>query len=107
MCDNIYDGEIKPCPFCGHQPRRDNLIDSLHPSGIKWFKSPMVDIQLYGKDLGCFHTNFDPKNIVLAKDMTERGQYYVFTCLETEGGCDAQVHGYSIDDVMKKWNNRV
>jgi hypothetical protein len=23
--------DIKPCPFCGHEPRRDNLEDSLHP----------------------------------------------------------------------------
>lgn len=22
---------LKPCPFCGHQPDEDNLIDSIHP----------------------------------------------------------------------------
>lgn len=23
---------LKPCPFCGHQPREDNLVDSVCPS---------------------------------------------------------------------------
>lgn len=22
---------LKPCPFCGHQPREDNLVDSVYP----------------------------------------------------------------------------
>lgn len=30
---------LKPCPFCGHQPREDNLLDSIHPNsrgGTLW-----------------------------------------------------------------------
>lgn len=94
---NTYTGEIKPCPFCGHIPISENLIDSLYPNGMEWF----------GEDLEYIHTNNNPTQLVLAKDMTERGKYYTFSCLESEGGCGCTFTGTSINDVMMKWNKRV
>lgn len=102
-----YDGEIKSCPFCGHEPFRDNLIDSLHPTGMEWFKCPSLDIQLYGEDLDCIHSAINPEIHVLKRDITERGKFWTFSCLESEGGCGCTFTGTSLDDVMMKWNTRV
>lgn len=102
-----YDGEIKSCPFCGHQPLRDNLIDSLHPTGMEWFKSPYLDMSWFGEDIDYIHTHPNPLQLVLERDITERGKYWSFSCLESEGGCGVTMTGTSCEDVMKKWNKRV
>jgi hypothetical protein len=49
---------VLPCPFCGHEPRRDNFIDSLHPVG-------------------------------------RLRDYWEFSCLGNEGGCDATVYAWN------------
>lgn len=105
--EHPYKGELKSCPFCGHPPFRSNLIDSLHPTGMEWFKCPSLDIQWFGEDIDFIHAYTSPEQLVLEKDMTERGKYWRFSCLESEGGCGCEFTGTSIDDVMNKWNRRV
>ena len=31
MTDTLREAALLPCPFCGHTPRPDNYIDSIHP----------------------------------------------------------------------------
>lgn len=105
--EHPYKGEIKPCPFCGNQPGHYNLHDSLHPTGMQWYKSPSLDIHCFGEDLDIKHSHHSPTQLVLEKDITERGMYWTFNCLESEFGCGASLIGYSMEEVMQKWNRRV
>ena len=102
-----YTGEIKPCPFCGHNPERDNLIDSLYPTGMEWFKSPFLDVQWYGEDMNTIHSAISRLQVVLERDITEHGKYWSFSCLESEGGCGCTFTDLSMESVMEKWNRRV
>lgn len=103
---DIYTGEIKPCPFCGHTPLRYNLIDSLHPTGMNWFKSPSLDERWFGENIDYVHSHPNPLQLVPEREITEHGTYWTFSCLESEGGCGANLNGTSIQEVMQKWNTR-
>lgn len=105
--EHEYTGELKPCPFCGHSPLRYNLIDSLHPTGMHWFKCPSLDERWFGEDIDYVHSHQNPLQLVLEREITEQGKYWQFSCLETEGGCGATLTGTSCEDVMTKWNTRV
>lgn len=102
-----YVGEIKPCPFCGHETIEDELNDSFHPTDMHWFKSPVHDHVLFNEDLDCVHYDPHPLQVVLERDITEYGRVWKFTCLETSGGCGVFITGDSEEEVMRKWNRRV
>jgi hypothetical protein len=81
--------EIKPCPFCGHNPDLGNLMDSLHPTGSYW-----------REEEGFRH--------YFRRDQQSPGdgQVWTFGCLETEGGCGAEIRADSRDEVLAAWNRR-
>lgn len=107
--------KLEACPFCGHLPDQENLIDSLHPSsGVEWYKSPDRDLLVFGKDIDNVYTSargwlsvgqnvFDNVGTYI---ITEMGQYWEFHCLETEGGCGVQMTGHNQNDVIDMWNRR-
>jgi len=78
----------KPCPFCG--TRLDlNDRDILYPSGVGWKEEE-------GMRVGCD-----------VYDVPKEQWCYKIVCQEHYGGCGAEMHGYSIEDTIKKWNKRV
>lgn len=97
---------IKECPFCGHLPREDNLIDSFHPTTTQWYTSPAHDVVLFGTDIGFIHSSCNPLQNVLSSQITSIGTYWEIHCLETEGGCGVTMSGTSEENVLEKWNKR-
>lgn len=78
-----------PCPFCGFKVNA-NDIDTLYPSGIAWVEAEdgfrhYDSAMKYPKEQWC----------------------YKIICNESYGGCGAEVHGDSAEEVLEKWNKRV
>lgn len=83
---------IKPCPFCGHT-LDINDPDVLYPSGIYWYPD------------GDFHRYYTSQRISIEGF---RGQpCYKIACKDIMGGCGAEMHGDSKQEVIDKWNRRV
>lgn len=79
----------KDCPFCGMKNNLD--IDTLYPSGIGW------------KDSGHGYRYY----VSIHEEQLPREQWcYKVVCNESYGGCGAEIHGDSIDEVIDKWNTR-
>lgn len=85
--------ELKPCPFCGFQVDRYGLDDVLYPSGISWREHDDPDIG---------------RHYVGGKDRKPGDKScYEIVCNGTMGGCGAEMHADSKEEVIKKWNGRV
>lgn len=85
---DLSDRELLPCPFCGHNPDPNNLVDSLHPRNQYAHWSPE----------GYFYFNRKPEGSVY--------EVWEFSCLENEGGCGTTITGNSKVHVVEKWNTR-
>lgn len=81
--------KLKPCPFCGKELDL-NDPDTVYPNGIYW-----RDTEEYGR--------------VYFGGMTAEsdGRCMQIVCSDVSGGCCAEMHGDSLEDVVDKWNNRV
>lgn len=83
---------LRECPFCGMRPPKD-LIDTLYPSGTGWKTLTLSD----GESFRTYHRH-DEGGL--------EGQCYQIWCNTTYGGCGAEMHGDSVEEVVEKWNTR-
>lgn len=77
----------KDCPFCGMKCNLD--IDTLYPSGTGWV------------DAGEGYRHY-----VSRSDVPREQWCYKIICNESYGGCGAEMHGDSVEEVINKWNKR-
>lgn len=80
---------LLPCPFCGKSPDMEDG-DTMYPSGIFWRETE------YGRSYVGVEERLDTDN-----------PCWLIYCPEVAGGCGAEMHGDSIEDVVSKWNRRV
>lgn len=80
--------ELLPCPFCGHAVP-DDLTDTLYPSGIYW--RPLKGYRQYVS-----HRDRKPDD----------RQCWQIVCNTIYGGCSAEMHADSKEEVVSKWNTR-
>ena len=80
---------LKPCPFCGKGPDMHDG-DTLYPSGVFWRDTE------HGRSYVGVKERLDTDNVC-----------WLIRCPEVSGGCDAEMHGDSAEDVVSKWNRRV
>jgi hypothetical protein len=80
--------ELLPCPFCGHKPFMSNLIDSMHPTGG----------YRHEHEEGFAYYSRDP--------VGAKAELWCMGCLESEGGCGAEVSGEGKEGVIAAWNRR-
>lgn len=81
---------VKPCPFCGHQP--EDRRDFFHPTGTVW-----QDRLLNGRKFRTYHRHGTKEY---------DGRCWVLACLTHEGGCGAEMSGDSEEDTLERWNRR-
>lgn len=89
MSDEKSISELKPCPFCGEPPFRDDG-DTIYPTGTSWATHPEG-----------FRHYFGP-----SADYEAEGDCWVINCTGGFGGCGAEMHGDSKEEVIEKWNTR-
>lgn len=80
---------MKPCPFCGHPVDMEDP-DTLYPNGVAW--------KIQANGTRTFH-NF--------KEAPSENWCYTMHCVETAGGCGAEVSGNTKQEAIDKWNRRV
>lgn len=78
-----------PCPFCGSKINAEDP-DTLYPSGTGW------------EDAGEGYRHY-----VSSYNVPKEQWCYKIVCQEHYGGCGAEIHGDSVDEVKEKWNKRV
>lgn len=83
---------LKPCPFCGLKPDL-NDGDTLYPTA--WYSR-------WDEDFGCYIAVMDSMGPPLPTDK----QIWKVQCVETAGGCGAELHGHSMEEAVVKWNTR-
>ena len=97
---NNLDEHLLPCPFCGKDLNSKSyytdINEILHPSGTVWRtifddgdSTPIIEYDFY-------------KNREESDNLC-----YQINCPEIYGGCGAEMHGDSKDEVIAKWNTRV
>ena len=78
---------VKPCPFCGMQPDMEDC-DTLYPNGSAWLIS-------------------DGDTHFVNRDQAPKENWcYSMHCVQTGGGCGAEVSGNSKQEAIEKWNRR-
>lgn len=83
--------ELKPCPFCAWELPCDeeSLLDILYRTGMVWRKiGNRLEFSSYART-----EVFD-------------GHVWKITCNDSMGGCGAEMHGLSQENVIEKWNKR-
>ena len=79
---------MKDCPFCSKTPDLDEP-ETVHPSGIYW------RLTEFGREY-------------ISRNAITRDCFpcWVFNCVESAGGCGAEISGDSKEEVLEKWNRR-
>lgn len=78
---------LLPCPFCGREVDED-LSDTLYPTGIGWISTGV-------------HVHY------ISSIMVPEEQWcWKLVCPESGGGCGAEMHGDSMEEVITKWSRR-
>ena len=80
---------MKPCPFCGKEVDMENG-DTLYPSGVGW--------KLHPSGMRSYHSY---------KEVPKEQWCWSMHCVETAGGCGAEVSGDTKQETIDKWNRRV
>lgn len=88
---NKEDIQLKPCPFCGFQVDRYGLDDVLYPNGTFWRP----------------HDEMERKYVGFRDQLPTDHACYNIICNKLMGGCGAEMHGDSVEEVVDKWNARV
>ena len=83
--------ELKPCPFCGKVPDLDDP-DTLYPIGVYWYPDG---------DYGQTYSTQKFNHIGVAGTPC-----YKLVCDILFGGCGAEMHGDSKQEVIEKWSRR-
>lgn len=81
--------ELLPCPFCG-MPVDIEDDDTLHPTGIGWRDDKCIGFRTY-------HSY---------RETPKKQWCWGMHCPTTSGGCGAEIHADSKDEVIAKWNTR-
>jgi len=83
--------DLLPCPFCG--VHITDLQDAFHPSGIYW-----RDLDMGGEIMRSYHSRRELQD--------GDGRCWIISCLETSGGCGANISGDDREETIQKWNTR-
>ena len=86
--------ELKPCPFCGMELDITDP-DTFYPNAIYWrqIKNEYEAYRIYVS-----HKEHNPE--------TDHKCYNII-CNGIYGGCEAEMHGDSVEETIEKWNRRV
>lgn len=80
---------MKACPFCGHPVDLSNG-DTLYPNGTGWL--------IRDNGMTSYHRY---------KEVPKDQWCYSMHCVETAGGCGAEMSGNTKQEAIDKWNTRV
>jgi hypothetical protein len=80
---------LLPCPFCGTELNIKNEEDIIYPDGIGW-KDHDNGMRSYHKFIEVPHQQW----------------CWGIYCSVIFGGCGAEMHGDSREEVVLKWNTR-
>lgn len=81
----------KPCPFCGKAINLDDE-DTLYPDGIGWIDH--------------WEEDYDYRSYVSALEVPKEQWCYKIVCNQIYGGCGAEIHSDSKEEVIEKWEKR-
>lgn len=81
---------VPPCPFCGKAVNLDD-DDTLYPTGSYWRDDAEIGMRTY-----------HPARRRLETD----GACWGMHCPTTAGGCGAEIHGDSKEEVLAAWSRR-
>ena len=79
----------EPCPFCGKKVDMEDH-DTLYPSGSGWKDNEELQIRTYHR----------------AFEVPKEQWCWAMHCPMQSGGCGAEMHGDSREEVLEKWNRR-
>lgn len=88
--------KLTKCPFCG-RVNDTNDEDTLYPTGTHWATTECGIRHYFSRALfkGIIHMMPEPE-----------GDVYQIVCSENYGGCGAEIHGDSVEEVIQKWERR-
>ena len=88
--------KLTKCPFCGRVNDTDDE-DTLYPTGSYWATHGDGFRHYFSPGLyrGNIHQMPEPE-----------GKVYQIVCSENYGGCGAEIHGDSVEEVIQKWERR-
>ena len=88
--------KLTACPFCGMVSDTD-WDDTLYPTGSFWADHPDGFRHYFSRALYRGDESKMPE---------PEGKVFQIVCSENYGGCGAEIHGDSIEEVIQKWERR-
>lgn len=88
--------KLTKCPFCGRvNDTADD--DTLYPTGGLWATDEDGFRHYFSH---AFYRGDE------ARMPVPEGKVYQIVCSENYGGCGAEIHGDSVEEVIQKWERR-